>query len=46
MKAIDAFDAAIDRANHFLLLYDLLCDTRERNVRKDWVSSFKAWKSH
>jgi hypothetical protein len=35
------FDAALDRANHLLRLYELFCDTRTRGVRRDWARSFK-----
>lgn len=41
MKPKRGFDAAIERANHLLKLYELICDTRKRNVRSDWASSFK-----
>lgn len=36
----DAFDSAIERAEHFLRLYDLLHDSRQRGVRKDWRQRF------
>jgi len=32
------FDAALERADHLLRLYDLLHDTRARGVRADWAS--------
>lgn len=41
MKAKTAFDAAIERAQHLLKLYDVLCDTRSRAVRSDWSRRFK-----
>ena len=37
----DVFDAAIDRANHLLTLYDLLHDSRQRGIRSDWAR--KMW---
>lgn len=41
MKAINAFNAAINRAENFLRLYDLICDTRVRKVRSDWADNFR-----
>lgn len=40
MKPKDGFDAAIGRVNHLLRLYDVLCNTRSRNIRSDWADSF------
>jgi hypothetical protein len=37
MKPKDNFDAAMERADHLLRLYDLLHDTRVRRVRADWA---------
>ena len=34
--AIDLFKHSIKRANHFLLLYDIINDTRFRSSRSDW----------
>ncbi len=41
MAATDNFQAAIERAEHLITLYDLLHDTRTRRVRADWSSKFK-----
>ena len=35
------FTAALDRAQHLLRLYELICDTRQRSVRADWAAAFK-----
>lgn len=35
------FDAAIQRPEHLLRLYELLHDTRRRSVRSDWATSFR-----
>ena len=35
------FDKAIERAEHFLILYTLLHDNRQRSVRSDWGKNFK-----
>jgi hypothetical protein len=40
MHPIIAFDAALIRAKHLLVLYDMLHDSRERAVRSDWASKF------
>jgi restriction system protein len=40
MKAKVNCDAALDRAKHFLRLYELLHDTRKRGVRSEWRKSF------
>jgi len=37
----DTFDYAAKRSDHFLALYDILHDSRQRNVRSDWLNSFK-----
>jgi len=36
----DAFDFAIARARHQLTLYDILHDSRQRNIRRDWKERF------
>ena len=41
MKPRDSFEAAIDRAEHLLRLYELLHDTRQRSVRRDWSERLK-----
>lgn len=41
MEPKRAFDAALARAEHFLTLYDLLHDTRSRQVRRGWAGKFK-----
>jgi len=40
MQPITAFDAALKRAKHLLVLYELLHDSRVRAVRSDWASKF------
>lgn len=35
------FDVGIERAEHLLVLYTLLKNTRIRAVRKDWATKFK-----
>lgn len=40
MKPIDAFQHAIARALYLVDLYELLCNTRERNIRRDWAEAF------
>ncbi len=35
------FNAALERAEHLLRLYELICDTRQRAVRGDWARAFK-----
>ena len=42
MKAKSSFNAAFERANHFLKLYELLRDTRVRGVRQDWAKKFNS----
>jgi hypothetical protein len=37
----NAFDAAIQRPEHLLRLYELLHDTRQRSVRSDWANGFR-----
>ncbi len=47
MKAIDAFQDTIDRAEHLLDIYDLLHNTRRRKIRADWAPKFNkvmGWK--
>lgn len=41
MRAKTGFDAAIERAQHLLKLYEVLCDTRYRAVKSDWSRRFK-----
>ena len=41
MKVIDSFNAAIERSEHLLALYHIVCDTRQRDVRSDWAKRFK-----
>ena len=41
MTSKDCFDSAILRATHLIELYDLLHDTRQRNIRNDWAKKFK-----
>lgn len=40
ISAKDTFDHAISRSNHFLTLYSLLHDTRQRDARMDWIRNF------
>lgn len=40
ISAKDTFDHAIARSNHFLTLYELLHDTRQRDARMDWIRNF------
>ena len=40
MQPIDGFNAAMERVNHLLRLYDLLHNTRSYRVRRDWKASF------
>lgn len=42
MRVKATFDAAIIRSEHLLRLYELLQDTRQRSIRKEWSSKFKA----
>jgi hypothetical protein len=35
------FNFSLDRAKHLLVLYDILHNSRQRDGRKDWLSSFK-----
>lgn len=39
----DGFDHAMVRTKHFLVLYNILHDTRYRNIRSDWADNFKAF---
>lgn len=41
MPAKKTFDYAMGRAQHFLTLYDILHDSRQRGVRSDWMAKFK-----
>jgi len=41
MKPKNAFDYAISRAKHSLQLYELLHNTRQRQIRSDWARKFK-----
>lgn len=36
----DTFDAALSRAQHLLVLYDILHDSRQRSIRADWKKAF------
>lgn len=40
IEPIDLFNNAVKRADHFLDLYDLVHDSRQRSIRDDWRSSF------
>lgn len=40
IEPIDLFNNAVKRADHFLDLYDLVHDSRQRAIRDDWRSSF------
>ena len=42
MSAKNNFGAAIERAEHLLTIYDLICDTRLRSVRSDWSNKFNS----
>jgi hypothetical protein len=37
----DTFDFAVKRSEHFLTFYDIVHNSRQRNARSDWLSSFK-----
>ncbi len=37
----EVFDFAFERARHFLTLYDILHNSRQRGGRSDWLDSFK-----
>ncbi len=39
----DTFDYAVKRADHFLSLYDILHNSRQRGGRSDWLNSFKVF---
>jgi len=41
IKSIDVFDFAFKRAIHFLKLYDILHNNRQRSGRADWLNKFK-----
>lgn len=41
VRAINIFNDALERTDHFLTLYKILCDTRQRDVRSDWGKKFK-----
>lgn len=41
VDSIETFNFAQERAEHLLKLYEILHDTRQRNVRGDWSASFK-----
>lgn len=36
----DLFDHAMRRADHFLDLYDLVHNSRQRSIRSDWKANF------
>lgn len=38
----EVFDFAFERAHHFLALYDILHNSRQRDGRSDWLSKFKS----
>lgn len=40
MTPKDHFDAALERSDHLLRLYELMHDTRIRKARSDWTSKF------
>jgi hypothetical protein len=40
IEPIDLFNNAVKRADHFLDLYDLVHDSRQRAIREDWRTSF------
>ena len=39
----DTFDFALKRSEHFLTLYDIVHNSRQRDGRRDWLSSFKTF---
>jgi hypothetical protein len=41
MNPIDIYHQANDRAKRLLSLYDMVCNTRRRNVRADWAKRMK-----
>jgi hypothetical protein len=41
MQPIIAFNAALERSKHLLVLYEILHDSRQRSVRDDWAIKFK-----
>lgn len=41
MKPKQSFDAALQRAERLLTLYELLTNTRQRSTRSDWADKFK-----
>ena len=41
MRAMAGFDAAMQRAEHLVTLYDLLSDRRIRSVRRGWATKFR-----
>lgn len=41
MKAKKAFDAALDRGEHLLALYNLLRNRRTRAIREDWATKLR-----
>lgn len=40
MTPLTGFNAALERADHLVRLYELICDTRQRGVRRDWATAF------
>lgn len=40
MKPKNGFDAAMARVDHLLNLYDILHNTRTRQIRSDWATKF------
>ncbi len=41
VKSKDTFDFAYKRAKHYLTLYDIVHNSRQRAARSDWLESFK-----
>lgn len=41
MAPFDTFLVAMHRADHLLVIYDLLHDQRQRGVRQDWADKFR-----
>lgn len=43
MTPLETFQNSIERCSHFITLYDLLHNKRQRKVRSDWAARFKAF---
>lgn len=43
MKPLETFQNSIERCSHFITLYDLLHNKRERSVRSDWATRFRSF---